>query len=55
MHEVRIDYKAFEVSALIKIFELAELLNTTPKSAAKTYLLYKAKTQENPQAKHYDK
>lgn len=45
MNAMSIDYNALNPAALIKIFELADFLKSTPKEAAKMWLMYEASKQ----------
>ncbi len=47
MNAMSVDYNKLPSAALIKIFELADLLNSTPKEAAKMWLMYEADKQAN--------
>lgn len=42
---IGIEYSDLSFTALVKIFELADLLETTPKVAAERYLVYLAQKQ----------
>jgi hypothetical protein len=42
MHAISLEYTDLSSAALIKIFQLADLLEVTPKQAAKIYLTAKA-------------
>jgi hypothetical protein len=43
MHSISLEYTDLSSAALIKIFQLADILGVTPKEAAKIYLSAKAK------------
>lgn len=46
MHSISIIYRDLNLEALIKIFQLADILGVTPKVAAETYLKFRAQ-QDN--------
>lgn len=46
MNAISLEYTDLSSAALIKIFQLADLLGVTPKSAAKIYLTTKAETAD---------
>jgi len=43
MNAISLEYSDLSSAALVKIFQLADLLSVTPKEAAKIYLTTKAK------------
>ena len=43
MHSISLEYTDLSSAALVKIFQLADLLGITPKDAAKVYLAAQAK------------
>lgn len=43
MHSIALEYTELSSAALIKIFQIADILSVTPKEAAKCYLAAKAK------------
>lgn len=43
MHSITLEYTDLSSAALVKIFQLADLLGITPKDAAKVYLSAQAK------------
>jgi hypothetical protein len=47
MHSISLEYTDLSSAALIKIFQLADILVVTPKEAAKIYLATKAKQAAN--------
>lgn len=50
MNAISINYATLGMETMVKIFELADLLKCTPKEAAKTYLLHKAKRVQRGEA-----
>jgi hypothetical protein len=48
MTSLQIAYTEFTIAGLVSIFQLADLLNVTPKRACEIYLLEKAKTSTQP-------
>jgi hypothetical protein len=47
---LEIDYASLGLAALVKIFELADLLGVTPKQAAETYLRLEASKSKKEEA-----
>lgn len=50
MNAISLEYTDLSSAALIKIFQLADLLGVTPKDAAKIYLAAQAKKVTQTQA-----
>lgn len=54
MHSISLEYSDLNSAALVKIFQVADILSVTPKEATKIYLSSKAKKairRESPAAK----
>ena len=52
MHSISLEYTDLSSAALIKIFQIADILSVTPKEAAKFYLAAKAKQALGNQPKN---
>lgn len=50
MHAISLEYTDLSSAALIKIFQLADLLGVTPKKAAEIYLSTRARKETKTQA-----
>jgi hypothetical protein len=49
MHSISLQYTDLSAAAMVKIFQLADLLGITPKDAAKVYLAAQAKKADGLQ------
>ena len=49
MHSISLQYTDLSAAAMVKIFQLADLLGITPRDAAKVYLAAQAKKADGPQ------